>query len=454
VGKWTRLRVRLTIYYAVAAALWIIVSGLALYYLTTRFEVLFVGELLKGLLFVLITTALVYSLLERATRDIRQLEQRFRIFADNTFDWEYWIRADGTIEYMSPSCERITGYKQQDFHENPALLMEIVHPDDVSAYRSHHEGVFLTNSAAEVEFRIRTRDGRTRWIGHACRPVFDANGSMAGRRVSNRDITDRKTMEAERAEHERLLQHRQRLETLGVLSGSLFHEINNPLTGIVNYAHLINEDETADARELARQIIQEAERITAISRNLLSVARVQQKDRQNASPKEILDGVMTLVSTLLRHDDITLMLQVPAEPLRVECCKEQIQQVLLNLVMNARDALNAKYPSGHENKRMILGACTLNENGRLWQRFYVEDHGLGLHNEVAQRVFEPFFTTKIMEQGTGLGLSISRRIVDSHDGRLHFESSPGEWTRFFVDLPMNNKPTAVDSAPDVSIASS
>ena len=122
----------------------------------------------------------------------------------------------------------------------------------------------------------------------------------------------------------------------------------------------------------------------------------------------------------------------------IKCRSQQIQQVLMNLFTNARDALNERYPEHDPDKIMKVSVRPFEKAGRPWVRTTVEDHGSGIPDEIRERVFDPFFTTKDRTQGTGLGLSISRGISKDHHGELCVESEPGEYTRFQLELPVDN----------------
>ena len=128
----------------------------------------------------------------RAEDALRSSEIKYRIVADNTYDWEYWVSPEGRYLYSSPSCERITGRRAGEYEDDPELLSRIIHPDDRSQYEAHLEQCQTSGTSCECEFRITHRDGTTRWLGHVYQPVFDAEGQYLGRRGSNRDITDRK----------------------------------------------------------------------------------------------------------------------------------------------------------------------------------------------------------------------------------------------------------------------
>jgi PAS domain S-box-containing protein len=133
--------------------------------------------------------------LSQTVEKLREAELRYRTVADFTYDWEYWANLDGTLEYVSPSCERISGYTPRQFTENPSLYLEIVIPEDQDAWGKHYRDSRKEPKAREMQFRIRCRDGSICWIEHACQPLFDDQGTMVGFRASNRDITERKEAE-------------------------------------------------------------------------------------------------------------------------------------------------------------------------------------------------------------------------------------------------------------------
>jgi len=128
---------------------------------------------------------------------LRESEEKYRMLADYTYDWEYWIAPDETFLYTTPSCERITGYTSREFAEDKGLLRKIICPDDIHALDHHLSEGFAGEQPSAVDFRIIHRNGETRWIAHVCQPIYNARGEFIGRRASNRDITSRKMMEQE-----------------------------------------------------------------------------------------------------------------------------------------------------------------------------------------------------------------------------------------------------------------
>ena len=161
-----------------------------------------------------------------AEEALRESEERFRTVADFAYDWEFWIAPDGRYLYVSPSCERITGYGPEDFVNDPGLLEKIVHPDDHSTVINHLDEEQGLEKLPSFDFRIITRSGEERWINHVCQAVYGADGTYLGRRGSNRDITKQKQLQEE-------LLKASKLESLGVLAGGIAHDFNNLMSAVV-----------------------------------------------------------------------------------------------------------------------------------------------------------------------------------------------------------------------------
>ena len=247
------------------------------------------------------------------------------------------------------------------------------------------------------------------------------------------DISDRKQAEAS-------LRQAQKLESIGTLAGGVAHEINNPINGIMNYAQLISDrlGDEDPLREFAEGIIHETERVAEIVRNLLQFSRQDKQSHSPARMNDIVEQTVSLIRTIIRRDQITLKVDVPEDLPEIECRSQQIQQVLMNLLINARDALNERYPEYDADKVMTVTVRLFDREGQPWLRTTVEDHGGGIPEAIRERVFDPFFTTKDRATGTGLGLSISHGIVQDHQGELSFESEQGHYTCFHLDLPVDN----------------
>jgi len=250
------------------------------------------------------------------------------------------------------------------------------------------------------------------------------------------DITERKQAEErERALADRL--HRQEKDAaIGTLACGVAHEINNPLNGIMNYAQLLM-DGAGQPEAYAAEIMREAKRAANIVRSLLAFSRPMDEGRLEIPLTEIFQGIADIVEDDLRSRRIRFEVGIPAELPRISCNLPRIQQVLLNLIVNAREALEDLPLSGEREKRIRLEAREGAEEGRRRVRISVEDNGPGIPDDIRDRVFDPFFTTKSRALHSGLGLALSQRIVEEHGGRLWVESESGGFTRFSLDLPLN-----------------
>jgi PAS domain S-box-containing protein len=153
-----------------------------------------IGQLIRGFNGLLAT-------LGKREEALKESELRYRTVADFTLDWEYWILPDGTFRYISPSCEQVCGYTADEFFADPKLLPQIIHPEDLPLYTEHTHHLSAQGVPEPLDFRIRTKEGATRWIAHVCRPVYDPDGNALGLRASNRDNTARKRAEDELEKH-------------------------------------------------------------------------------------------------------------------------------------------------------------------------------------------------------------------------------------------------------------
>jgi len=244
------------------------------------------------------------------------------------------------------------------------------------------------------------------------------------------DITEKVTVQAEamRASH---------LASLGELAAGVAHEINNPVNGIINYAQiLINECRPESLEnDIGKRIVKEGDRIADIVQCLLSFARGEREDPRPARIDDILKESLVLTRAQLRKECIRLDVDLPDDLPEIEANFQQIQQVFLNIVNNARYALNDKYPARDENKAIDIRGERVRIDAREYVRITFFDHGIGIPAGKVSMITKPFFSTKPLGKGTGLGLTISDRIITKHGGRLTIESAEGEFTRVTIDFP-------------------
>lgn len=243
-------------------------------------------------------------------------------------------------------------------------------------------------------------------------------------------------LEKLREENERLrwqVRELQRVSSLGVLAGSVCHELNNALTPILNYAKMgaKSKDEEFRSKSLDK-ILAGAQRATAITTGMLGLARPNLNKKAAADLARLTEDTLMLTAKDLEKHRVELVLNVRNRPMAI-VCPPQIQQVLLNLIINARQAMGSQ---GHGRLSVQVGTDSTGK----WAEVSISDSGPGMEPAVLKRIFEPFFTTKPPGDesglgGTGLGLPVCRDIIEAHHGRLRVESKPGHGATFTVRLP-------------------
>jgi PAS domain S-box-containing protein len=289
---------------------------------------------------------------------------------------------------------------------------------------------------SDCRIRIRRR-GVEKDLQINAAPLADERHNLLGAVVSMRDITVARHSEQVRAIIQEQMKQREKLASLGEMAAGVAHEINNPVTGIINYAQMLVEKGIGNEedRELLQSIADEGNRIADIVRNLLTFARQEKQEHAPNRLDDILDASLHLLGKTLQNDGIALVREVPHDLPSVLCRGPQIQQVFMNLLTNARDALNEKFRGMHPDKTVRISASIVERDGHKMVRTEFYDNGCGIAPEALPRIFDPFFTTKGVRDGTGLGLSVTYGIVKDHQGEIFVDSVAGQHTRFAVELP-------------------
>lgn len=235
-------------------------------------------------------------------------------------------------------------------------------------------------------------------------------------------------------------QHKQSLASLGAVAAGVAHEINNPVHGIMNYAHLLKQEVEPDtaAREFVEEIAHEAQHVADIARSLLRFGRTDDALAVATSIGDIVEHTLSLMRSSLVQDGITLRLQVDPDLPETICRATQLEQAIMNLIANARDAVRARSPERTDARVITIEATQRVRDGDLWIVVKVTDTGDGFDPALAERIFDPFFTTRGPES-TGLGLSVSLGIIQSHGGQLTCESVRGKGASFRFEIPCTPK---------------
>jgi len=280
---------------------------------------------------------------------------------------------------------------------------------------------------AEKEVEVLTHKGAV--LDIRAFPIKEAERVVSVLMLAS-DITEKMAMQAEamQASH---------MASLGELAAGVAHEINNPVTGIINYAQiLINEcSPESSEKDIGERIVKEGERIGRIVKTLLSYARDEGEEKRPIRVHSILQESIILIQAQIRKESIDLMIDLPDDLPEVNANFQQIQQVFINIINNARYALNEKYLGRHKNKRFEIRGEKVILSDRQYVRIVFYDQGVGIPAHALSMLTKPFFSTKPFGKGTGLGLNITQRIITDHGGQLSFESAKGEFTRVIIDLP-------------------
>jgi len=362
---------------------------------------------------------------------LRKSEERFRTVADFTYDWEYWIAPDGQYIYVSPSCERISGYSPEEFMTDPGLFERIVHPDDHSGVVGHIQGEQNQEELCLIDFRIITRSGEERWINHNCQPIRGIDGMHLGRRGSNRDISKRKKMEEE-------VLKAKKLESLGVLAGGIAHQFNNALGSITGHTGLLEMDYPEDAKimDYTKAMKQSAHRMARLTSQLLAYARGGKYNPQPISLSELVEGALPSIQHNL-DPAVRMESDLPPDLLNVKVDRTQMQMVLSAIVANSNEAIEPPGRIRISTKNIEIDHGFIKDHPGLKPGPHVclsiEDDGKGMDEETKERIFEPFFTTHFI--GRGLGMPAAYGIVTNHSGIVSVDSEPGKGTAVTIYLP-------------------
>jgi PAS domain S-box-containing protein len=366
------------------------------------------------------------------TADLKKSEEKFRTLADFTYEWEYWIGPDRSFIYMSPSCERITGYLADEFYKNPGFMNRIIHPKDKAAFKEHVNTCHVggrKGEPCEFEFWIIDKGGREKLIAHVCRPVMGPDGSYRGRRVSNRDITDRKHAEEELKRQSVQLEAANK--ELEAFSYSVSHDLKAPLRSVDGFARMLEEDYAErlddEGRRLLQVIRDSAQDMGQLINDLLEFSRLNRKDLKTGriGMSELVEDVRRQVEQAETGRAIRWDLGELPPAFGDEA---SIRVVLINLLANAVKFTRPRREAAIGISGRVEGDDVV---------YSVTDNGVGFDMAYKDKLFCVFqrlhATTEF--EGTGIGLALVQRIVLRHGGRAWAEGKVNEGATFSFALP-------------------
>jgi len=393
---------------------------------------------------------------EYALREsLREQETIYRLMAEQTASFDYWIDTRGQYRYISPSCARITGYNEADFKEHANFLESITHPDDREMLRRHGEEISRPGTPQHsMEFRILTRDGRVRWLHHLCQDVVSEDGKWLGRRSSNLDVTERKASQEALARQTSQLQAQvdERTYQLQAANTALIeasrakdeflaamsHELRTPLTAILGLTELLREQHQGPLNpkqnRSVRQIEDSGRHLLELINDILDVAKIESGkltlQEGEIRVSTVVESSLAMVREAARAKNLRLSLAEDGRVARLRGDARRIKQALVNLLSNA-----VKFtPEGGQIGLEVMGDDVVKQ-----ARFTVWDTGIGISAEDQARLFHPFsqLDSRLGREytGTGLGLVLVKSMIELHRGQVLVHSEPGKGSRFSFTLP-------------------
>ncbi len=378
-------------------------------------------------------------------RKLQASEERFRSILEQGEFGVALCDLDGRLATVSPGLARMLGYDPDQLRG--MRYIDITHPEDREEARNHFQRL-LDGRAARFTLQMRglRKSGEPLWCLATVSLIREAPGSRPWALALVQDITDRRSFEEERSQHQEQLLHAQKMEAIGTLAGGVAHDFNNVLGVILGFCSLLRLRLSPQdpLRGPIGMIEQSAERAAALASQLLGFARPVRYRVRPTRIEEVVRRVTAIVTETFDRR-ITIETRLPADLPWIEGDVVQLEQALLNLCINARDSM----PQGGTLTLGVRRMALEREEPLLpphcragpYVRICVRDTGAGMGPEVMKRIFEPFFTTKEPGKGTGLGLAVVYDIVKNHDGFVCVTSQLGGGSEFAIYLPAGKQPT-------------
>ncbi|PLY03429.1 MAG: hypothetical protein C0623_01480 [Desulfuromonas sp.] len=368
-----------------------------------------------------------------ANEQLKENEETVRLLMNAKAEAIYSIDLDGNCIFCNQSCVELLGYQSQT-----DLLGENIHAlihsgegaaAEKSASCSILEAISHKKKISRGDDIFRRADGDYLQVDWWAHPILKKD-EVIGAVVTFIDVADlrKQQMKEVRANQ---------LASLGEMAAGVAHEINNPINGIINYTKMLEIHVARDGQgdDLLKRINKEGMRIADIVRKLLTHAHYDTSKVEPLKMQDVVQDSVDLLNKQIEKEGILLDLEMTEDEVRINGNKQQLEQVLINLISNAKHALANRYPDANVDKILRISLTEEVSDERKVARIIVWDQGCGIDEKIISKVTNPFFTTKAAGVGTGLGLSISQDIVCKHGGTLHIESEVGAYTKVVVELP-------------------
>ena len=388
--------------------------------------------------------------ISRFRRQFAEREELFRLISENAADMIAVVDVNGQRLYNSPSYEKLLGYSREELRQTSAF--EQIHVDDRKTVIDAAADARRTGMGRTVEYRIRHKDGRWLNVESTASVVRNQDGEVEKLVIVNRDISERRQLEEQ-------LHRSQKLEAIGRLSGGVAHDFNNLLGLIIGYSEALQQRITPEDpyREAVDEIQNAGKRAAALTQQLLAFSRKQVLEPRILSLNDIIVDIEKMLRRLV-GENIEMQLVLAPDTQTIKADRSQIEQVILNLVVNARDAMPNGGKLTIESGNWQLDRSTVLRHPYVIPGPYallkVTDTGCGMDSELQSHIFEPFFTTKEKGKGTGLGLATAYGVIKQSGGYIWVDSEVGKGTAFRIYLPQVSGASepVVEAKPAATIA--
>ncbi len=377
-----------------------------------------------------------------AEQALRESEERYRTIFENSAVAITATDENENIISWNNLAEVLLGMGENDLHMKP---VKSLYPKE-EWRRLRAENVRQKGMRHHLETKVVRKNGDIIDVDLSLSVLKDTDGKVTGSIGIMVDVTERKRAEAEKRRMEQQLQLAGRLAAVGELAAGVAHELNNPLAAIQGFAQLVvtRDDLDGTLREDVETIYEQAQRASKITDNLLSFARRRKPSKSLISINDVVKESLELQAYILRVNNIEILTELEPELPKTMADFQQMQQVFVNIITNAEQAMvEAQDPGKLHVRTQVSGQMIRIEFG---------DNGPGISDENLKRVFDPFYTSKAVGQGTGLGLSICFGIVEEHGGHMQAKSKPCEGTVFTVEIPIATEGAADTDGSDLTQA--
>ena len=370
--------------------------------------------------------------------DLRESEERFRRIAENAKDMIYRMTLpDGVYDYVSPASVDLFGYTPEEFYARPLLFREIIHKDWLAYFQEQWQNLLNGDMPASYEYQVVHKSGTVKWLNQRNVLVKNREGKPIAIEGIVTDVTEAKLAQEEKARLEADLRQAHKMEAMGTLAGGIAHDFNNILSAIIGYAELAKDDlpRANPAREEIEEVINAGKRARDLVKHILAFSRKSGEDRIPVKPQRLAEDALNLIRASL-PSTIEIRQHIDPECGPILADPTQFHQIIMNLCTNGAQAMD---DSGGILDFSLTEASRMPDSDAPpapHARIVVKDTGIGIPQNIIDRIFDPYFTTKEYGKGSGMGLAIVHGIVESHKGKITVKSKVGQGTTVEIYFPV------------------